>query len=311
MVDRERILDFRSRFGLESDPAAFARFRTRVIQAARTSMNLLIDSDGNVIEERFAFRDGSQFTQATSWGAGGHSRHGVIEELERAESFPRLIERVQHLLWTFEELKYFEQRARYGDSDYAGLAFVSKLREAIDLSPDVDLRLQLSSPGKVDLVTAGVPLLDDAVDRSVQWLAPYPDVQKEFWQALAILAEKREDQFRQAQDSLRFGLEKLLKILLSNSVPLEEQGRPLKAWLTRQGVHESLRDVAVQIMLLLSKQYQNAAVKHDNAVGDGATKTWRTFEVEYMIYQYAILFRLLAEAANTEGARPKLEEEMA
>jgi hypothetical protein len=301
LVDRDRLQDFRARFGLESDPTAFTRFRTRVIQAARTSLNLLIDSDGNVIEERFAFRNGSRFTHATSWGAGGHSRYGVIEELERAESFRELIERIQHLLWTFEELKYFEKRDRYGDSDYAGLAFVSKLREAIDLSPDVDLRLRFSTPGKADLVTAGVPLLDDVVDRSVQWLSRYADVQKEFRQALTILAEKKEDQFRQAQDSLRFGLEKLLKILLSNSVPLEEQGKPLRTWLTERGIHDNLRDVAVQIMLLLSKQYQNAAVKHDNAVGSGATKTWRPFEVEYVIYQYASLFRLLAEAADSES----------
>ena len=296
MVDRERLDNFRSRFGLGSDPSTFTRFRTRVIHGAETSLGLLIEPDRGALEHQFAFRNGSRYDHSF-----GRCIHGVLEELEQASSYPALIERIQQLLWTFEELGYFEPRQRYGDSDSAGLFFFSKLNKAIDLSPGIDLRLQVLSPDKIELVAAGVPLLDEAVDRTVQWLARFPDVQKEFRQALTILAEKKHVQFRQAQDSLRFGLEKLLKILLTNSAPLEEQGKPLKAWLAGKGVHESLRNVSVQIMILLSKQYQNAAVKHDNAVGSGAAKSWQPFEVEYMIYQHASLFRLLAEAANAEG----------
>jgi hypothetical protein len=55
-------------------------------------------------------------------------------------------------------------------------------------------------------------------------------------------------------------------------------------------------------MMLLSKQYQNSSVKHDNAVGTGEAKVWQGFEVEYIIYQYATLFRLLSEAVAIEDA---------
>jgi hypothetical protein len=296
LVERDRLDDFRARFGLEADPMALGRLRTRVVQAARTSLNLLLDENRSDLERQFAFRNGSRYVQATSWGAGGHSPHGAIEELEQGDSYQQLLEHTQHLLWTFEELGYFESRRRYADHERAGLFFADKLAKAIDLSPGIDIRLELS-PGRAELLPAGVQQLDQCVDQSMQWLAHFPDAQKEFGQALAILAQKREDQFRQAQDSVRFALEKVLKLLLNNSSPLEDQGKPLKEWLRSKGLHQTLCDVAVQIMMLLSKQYQNSSVKHDNAVGTGEAKVWQTFEVEYVVYQYATLFRLLSEAA--------------
>ena len=296
MVERERLDDFRTRFGLGNDPEAFGRFRTRVVQAARTGLNLLLADERADLEGQFAFRNGSRYVQATSWGAGGHSPHGAIEELEQVDTYLQLLERTQHLLWTFEEFGYFESKVRYGDHEGAGLLFAVKLAEAIDLSPGIDLRLQLD-PGRADLLPAGVPLLDHCVDQSMQWLARFPDADREFRQALAILAQKQDDQFRQAQDSVRFALEKVLKLLLGNSSSLEDQGKPLKEWLRSKGLHQALSDVAVKIIMLLSKQYQNSAVKHDNAVGTGEAKVWQAFEVEYIIYQYATLFRLLSEAS--------------
>ena len=151
---------------------------------------------------------------------------------------------------------------------------------------------------KFELVPAGVQLLDDAVDTVTQWLSEYPDVQKEYRQTLRILAEKKRDQYRQAQDALRFALEKLLKVLLGNNIPLEDQRKPLKEWLAKRGVTEPLREVAVQIMVLITKQYQNAVVKHDNSVADGAVKTWGDHEVEYVLYQYTTLLRLILEASQ-------------
>jgi hypothetical protein len=299
LVDRDRINEFRARFGLADDPDAFRRFRTRIVQGAHESVLLLLDEERGALEFRFAFRNGSRYVKATSWGAGGHTAHGIIEEFQQAESYQHIIERIQHLLWTFEELGYFQSKTRYSDREYAGLLFATKLTDAIQLSPGIDLRLDIA-PGRAEIMPAGAPLLDESVDRSIQWLDQCPDVTKEFRQALAILAERREDQFHQAQDSLRFALEKLLKLLLRNNVPLEDQGKPLKEYLASKGLHQSLREVAVQIMILLSKQYQNAAVKHDNAVGTGEAKAWQAFEVEYIIYQHATLFRLLSEVAALE-----------
>jgi hypothetical protein len=297
-MDRDRLKEFRARFGITNGPAEFVQFRTRILHAARKSLNLLLENDRDALEAEFAFRNGSHFASSRHRAFTGVSPHGVAEELEQATSFPQLIERIQHVLWTFEALGYFKEKTRYGDRDYSGLQFAASLGEALDLSPGVDLRLILES-GRAELAPAGVPILDSQVDSATQWLARYPDVQKEFRQALSILADKKRSQFRQAQDSLRFGLEKLLKLLLNNALRLEDQGRPLKEWLSDKGVHENLRDVAVQIMVLLSKQYQNAAVKHDSNIAQGAEKSWQEFEVEYMIYQHATLFRLLDEAEKS------------
>ena len=298
VVDRERLQRFWLRFGIGDDPSAFERFRTRVVQGARASLDLLLDSERTELEQEFAFRNGSDYVQATNWGLGGHVRQGAVEELEEAQHFQQLVERVQHLLWAFETLRYFERRRRYSEREFAGIRFAAKLEDAISASSGVNLRVHVE-PDNVELIPAGSPLLDDAVRDSLHWLAKYPDVQKEFRQALAILADKRANQFRQAQDSLRYALEKLLKLLLNNNTRLEDQGKPLKEWLSARGVHDAVRDVAVQIMILLTKQYQNSAVKHDSDVADGAIKSWKGFELEYMIYQYATLFRLLSEAATT------------
>jgi len=305
-MDGDRLKEFRARFGITNDPAEFVRFRTRILHAARKSLNLLLENDRDALEAEFAFRNGSHFASSRHGAFTGISPHGIVEELQQANSFPQLIERIQHVLWTFETFGYFKEKTRYGDRDYSGLKFVANLSEAIDLSPGVDLRLYIEN-GRAELAPAGVPILDSQVDRATQWLAQYPDVQKEFRQALWILAEKKRDQFRQAQDSLRFGLEKLLKLLLHNTSRLEDQGRPLKDWLSVNGVQDDLRDVAVQIMVLLTKQYQNAAVKHDSSIAQGEQKIWQEFEAEYMIYQYATLFRLLDEAQkNPESGKDKV-----
>lgn len=297
MVDRDRLDAFRKRFGLGSDTEALKRFRVRIVHAAKESLSLLRDNDRDAFEKEFAFRNGSELLLGDSWGGGLNIVHGIVDELEHAESFPELVERIQNLLWTFEAFGYFEDRTRRSDREKAGSTFATTLQQAIDLSPGVDLRLQVS-PGQVELAPAGVPLLDDVVDSATQWLARYPDVRKEFRQSLTILAEKKRAQYRQAQDSLRFALEKLLKLLLNNTNRLEDQGRPLKDWLSSKGVHDRLRDVSVQIMTLVTKQYQNAAVKHDNDPAGGAAKSWSDFEVEYMVYQYATLLRLLMESES-------------
>jgi hypothetical protein len=297
MVDRIRLEEFRARFGIATDAEALARFRKRVVHAALTSLNALPKDDRISFEKEFAFRNGSDVVFGQNWGGGLDLRHGVIEELERAKTFIQLIERLQQLLWTFEAFGLFKDKQRYGNRDYAGLVFAGELGRAIELSPGIDLRLQ-NVAERFELAPAGVQLLDDAVDTVTQWLSGFPDVEKEYRQTLRILAEKRRDQYRQAQDGLRFALEKLLKLLLTNNSPLESQGRPLKVWLASRGVTEPLRDLAVQIMVLVTKQYQNTVVKHDNSVADGVAKTWSDHEVEYILYQYTTLLRLILEASH-------------
>jgi hypothetical protein len=224
-----------------------------------------------------------------------------VDELRGAKSFAVLVESLHHLFEAMSACGYFVDPSRHGLSVTVGARFVDRITQAIDLSPAVDLRLEHNG-ASIDLLPAGVPLLDDTVDSATQWLGRYPDVEKEFRQALTILAARKHEQYRQAQDSLRFAFEKLLKLVLQNSTRLEDQGRPLKDWLTAKGVHENLREAAVQIVGVLTKKYQNAAVKHDNAVDDGILKVWANYEVEYMVYQYATLIRLISAANEAQTA---------
>jgi hypothetical protein len=292
-MNRERLEQFRSRFGIQADEGEFARFQTRVVHAAKTSLWDPGNRGRIQLEKEFALRNGSELTL----GGYGGVYHGIIEELQGAKSFVQLIDRTQQLLWSFERLGYFKDVHRYSEDERVGLMFAEELRRAIELSVGIDVRLQAMAD-RVELVPAGVAIMDDAVDGVTQWLSRYPDVQKEFRQTLTILAEKKREQYRQAQDSLRFALEKLLKLILGNNIRLEEQGKNLKEWLAHRGVSKNLRGAAVQIMILLSKEYQNATVKHDNAVADGNAKEWADHEVEYLLYQYTTLLRLLLEASE-------------
>lgn len=45
-------------------------------------------------------------------------------------------------------------------------------------------------------------------------------------------------------------------------------------------------------------------MKHDGETAGGAAKTWAEFEVEYMVYQYATLIRLLMEAESGAAIKP-------
>lgn len=296
-MNRERLEQFRSRFGIKSEEGVFKQFQTRVVHAANASLRVLEDYQ-MPIESEFAFRNGSVLVLGETVMGGAYVRHGIIEELQGTRNDSELIERTQQLLWTFEHLGFFEKKERYSDREQAGLIFVQELGRAIELSPGVDLRLQLTTGRRVELVPAGIDLMDDVVDHVAQWLSQYPDVEREFRQTLIILAKKKREQYRQAQDSLRFALEKLLKIILRNDSRLEDQGKNLKEWLAQRGITKGIRDVSVEIMMLLSKKYQNAAVKHDNAVADGNVKSWADYEVEYLLYQYTTLLRLLLEASE-------------
>lgn len=292
MTDRERLDAFRGRFGIEVEPEAAKRFATRVFHAAKQSILELEYEARYHLEGEFAFRNGSKLLVGRTVLGDPRIAHGILEEFEGADGFTSVVERTQHLLWSFEARGY-----KFDQGRHPGAAFASRLEQAIQLSPGINLRIE-KVEGRVELAPAGVPLLDEAVDQSIAWLGRYPDVQKEYRQALTILAERKSGQYRQAQDSLRFGLEKLLKLLLGNEVRLEDQGKPLKEWLSQRGMHDNLRDVAVQILRLLTKHYQNAAVKHDNTVAGGVVKLWSDFEVEYVIYQYAAFIRLFAHGSR-------------
>jgi hypothetical protein len=295
-MNRERLEQFRTRFGIKSTEGVFKQFQVRVVYAAKASLQPL-EKHQWPIEREFAFRNGSELGIGETMMGEPYIYHGILEELQGAKTYSQLIERTQQLLWTFEHFGLVEKKEYYSSREYVEHRFIEELGRAIELSPGVDLRLQIID-GRVDLVPAGIELMDEIVDRVAHWLSQYPDVQKEFRQTLTILAEKKREQYRQAQDSLRVALEKLLKILLRNNSRLEDQGKILKEWLAQHGITKGVRDVAVEIMMLINKKYQNATIKHDSSTDDGDEKNWADHEVEYLLYQYTTLLRLLLEASE-------------
>lgn len=284
-MNKTRIEALYSRFGITpQDGAEQTRFQNRIVRIWLNFQELT----GNIvtrdqIERSFACFNGSAYKPPP------HVNPSTIKtHFSEALPFTELARLVQFLV-----------EAVATEAGNSAQLFFADVIRAIDVSPGINLRLE-NIQGKVELMPAGVAQLDDSlVDPALQWLAAYPDVQKEFRNALTILAEKDRDKYRQAQDSLRAALEKLLKIVLGNNLPLEEQKKPLKVWLLSKGAHDDFVDLVASVMDRIFKAYQNAAVKHDNDVGQGEEKRWSDFEVEYLIYQAAMLFRLLMEAARS------------
>lgn len=179
----------------------------------------------------------------------------------------------------------------------ASQLLVSELNAAIDLSRGINLRKIEIVNGEIELFPEGVSVLDEMVDTGSAWLKLYPDVAKEFQTALNVAVSKDVSLYRQALDSLRFGLEKLLKIILNNNASLEKQREPLLRWLKDKGVHVHIRNNYVTLLNQFT-DYQNVDVKHDHDPDPNELKVWSDTELEYMIYLTATLMRLVLRTAT-------------
>ncbi|HXH41860.1 MAG TPA: hypothetical protein VNN08_24770 [Thermoanaerobaculia bacterium] len=292
MDDRERITAFYSRFGLSVDVAAETnRFRTRLhsvwIDFIRTPAGQIVRDR---IESEFAMFNGSTFRQPSGYVYGDRGET-VSTWLEESVPHDELMRRFHALLSAISAVP-----------ERATLGLVADFSRAINLSPGINLRIEKIGE-TYELLPAGASLMDDgAVIPALEWLHAYPGVRAEFGTALKILAHRDVDAYRQAQDSLRKALEDLLKQLLDNNEPVEEQKRPLKEWLATKRVHEELRNTIVGVMDRVFKHYQNASIKHSNDGGGGSQQGWATFEVEYLVYQFATLVRVLIEASQRPNA---------
>lgn len=290
MDDRERITAFYSRFGLPVDVAAETnRFRTRLHSAWNDfAGTMAAQVFGDRIESEFAMFNGSTFRKRRSYGGRSETVSTWFQERVPHEE---LIRRLHALLCAISAAP---------ETVTEGL--VANLSRAINLSPGIDLRIEKIG-ATFELLPAGVPLMEDeAVIPALEWLRAYPSVRQEFAAALKMLADRDVGTYRQAQDSLRLALENLLKTLLNNNKPIEEQSRPLKEWLARKSAHEELGNTIVDVMDRVFKHYQNASIKHSSDAGGGGQQEWREFEVEYLVYQFATLVRVLIEASHRPDA---------
>lgn len=291
-IDRERIQQSDAQLSGQPGTVDVSAFRNRLLNAWKELPRWELRSGDqsywfDEIERAFANINGSRYRKPDDFGFG--SKENIRTSLAAAGTYGSLAKQLRNLLYAFEEVGRHELT----------YAFVAAARRAIDMTAGVDLRIEVHD-GQIELMRSGVAVLDDeVVDPATEWLRAYPDVRKEFRRAVQIVSERDRDSYRHAQDALRFGLEKLLKIVVGDR-RLEDQSKYVKEWLAARGVHEDLRNTIVGVMNLIFKEYQNTAVKHDNRVNAGAEKSWYDFEVEYLIYQFATLVRVIAEAARRQ-----------
>jgi hypothetical protein len=206
---------------------------------------------------------------------------------------------LQRLFWAIESI-HPHPTSQVGWKTAVDL-LVSTLNHAIDHSPGLNLRRLEISNGQVDLFPEGIKLLDDAVDENAVWLKTYPDVAKEFSNALRICATKDIKLYRQALDSLRFALENLLKIVLANNASLEKQKEPLLKWMKKMGVHPHIRQTYSTVLTQLNS-YQNAAVKHPDKPDPDDIREYSPNELEYVIYLTSALMRFILQLHRTGGS---------
>lgn len=209
---------------------------------------------------------------------GGTHVHKAIRESLDLES---LVTALQVLFIVLEKHGYSDETDELAE----------KLREIAKLSPGMDFRV--STKGKsVIFAPSGAVLLDkEVVNQDLDWLSDYPRVLKPFEQALRTYSKDDKDNYRGLFDNLRFALEQLLRIVLSNKKSFDNQERPLLLWLSERGVHQQVLNMYKQLLFGPYRIYHNDAVKH----GEEYTED----EAEFMIYLTATFMRLLLQLKNT------------
>jgi hypothetical protein len=236
------------------------------------------------INERFLLFRGSKPESSLPYRTSAQGRVGsapLLVAIENSDGVAQIALALQQFFWALEgSARQFQDR------------IVHVLREAISLSPGIELEVAVSG-SRVTLYPGGATLLDKAVVNDVlEWLASKPEVAKSFGTALALYQEKDETKFRNLLDNLRFAFEQLLKSVLSNARSLEKQDEPLLTWLGERGAHPQVRAMYRDLVRHFAT-YQNDAVKHN--------ERWKGPEIEFLIYLTGTFVRLIVQLERMAG----------
>ena len=213
----------------------------------------------------------------------------IYQEFFKAQNQITIVWLLQYLFLVLEEGKYYDsQDLRLKKRD----ELAEKVKEVLKLTPNIHIRLYKNRNG-VHILPIGAKPLDEALVNDVLvWLDDYPEIKKHYYEALQMVMEKNPLVIRNLLDNLRLSLEMLLKIVLKNNEPLEEQSKYLKRWLNLRGIEENIR---LMFTDLLSRdrytQLMNEAVKHGDRV-------WQPAEIEFLVYQTGMFIRFLIEATQ-------------
>lgn len=137
------------------------------------------------------------------------------------------------------------------------------------------------------LYPEGAEILDEnVVNQTLKWLESHPKALGHFEIALKLYMENDEAKQRSLLNELRNAIEQLLKEILSNSKPIEQQTADLKVWLTTKGGNEHVRSLYSQLLFGPFTKYQND-IKH--------TREFDAHDIEFMIYLTGIFMRQLLQ----------------
>lgn len=246
-MSKTQINDFLQRWRINiPQDRLFLEFRTRVSTTAAQFLGFLEYVDKttwseqslvSTLENKFAEINGSIYRTKNSYiGDDGDS---IYTHILDATGFSDLMLILQRLFWSIEEISVsYEKQEQFTRSVQS---LIARLNTAIDRSSGINLRHIEVVDGAYELYPEGIKIMDDIVDENVVWLKAYPDVAKEYHNALTIAVSKDSSMYRQALDSLRFALEKFLKIVLGNNTSIEKQKDELLKWMKTKGAHSQIR----------------------------------------------------------------------
>lgn len=142
--------------------------------------------------------------------------------------------------------------------------------------------------GEINIYNSGAEFLDEElVNYCLHWLSKYPEVRTLFSKALKNYSKDNitDVDARSVYDDLRASLEKLIKLILENTKSLEKNKNDIERWLVEKGTHSNVVNTFKYIMNQYI-EFMNDA-KHVNK--------YNANDLEFMVYQTAIMMRLLLE----------------
>jgi len=271
---KRRILNHYKRWNIEFDSSqAFITFKNRIVAIIKVYFSIL-DSG---IDNKFLYLYGCSADiipfEYSSVDIRGSYSYTVFSTTETIKELAKAL----HCFFMALEEAGYPRLSELADA----------IKEAIELSPGIGLRVVKHS-GSVTFYPSGAELLDTgAVNDVLAWLENYPKVAKHFEQALKIYLDGDSDKYRNLLDNLRFATEQLLKEVLGNKKSLENQQKDLLNWLNKKGIHQEVVNLYNQLLFGQYCMYQDNAVKHNEAFSKN--------EIEFMIYQTGTFMRFLLQ----------------
>lgn len=197
--------------------------------------------------------------------------------------FAKTIDQLAHILQTF--FNVLSTRMDIGRMVDLKLA----ITKVLDLTSNPPFHLVTDVPkGEINLFKSGAALLDEnLVETSLNWLSKYPEAKRLFTHALSNYNDfnQTDVEARNIYDDLRASLEKLICNILGNEKVLRNNKGPIEDWLKAKGTHSNVIGAFIHILHLYIEFMDN--VKH--------VSNYKPDDLEYMIYQTAIMMRMLLE----------------